>query len=272
MIGRVLIFSGVVFSCGYAWHRYTKFRDEEQRRQYDTSEAQRQQLEECIAGVWSEPRQLIADIQSGLAGPGEAASQSTAGRVVEVSLTPQAQRNAWEAAKYLATEGLTEDRDAAVKRVLAVTAPGCDWSQGYMPYAQDARFRDVWESAGTILDLAELSHKYAPRSATTGNGTLVNPGWIHHNPAPSADLQTGDYIEVMLDKFSPDPGDDSRYAEWAWVRIDQATADVVTGCITHEAPPGGQANSLRNTESHGFGPGSPLSVPRNSIHRVVHGR
>jgi len=273
LIGRVIFVSGVIFCCGYGWHRYTRYKESERQRTWDTSEAARRQLDECMDGVWSEPRQLIADIQSELTGPAEAAATSIAGRIAEVSLTPQAQRNAWEAAKYLATEGLTEDRDGAVKRVLEATAGGCDWSQGYLPYASDPRFRDVWESAGTLLDLGELSLKYGRRGATEGNGALVTPGWVHKNPAPTADLRSGDFIEVLVDKFSPSPEDDSRYAEWAWVRVDNALpGGDITGTVTHEAPPGAQANNLRNSESHGFGPGCPMAVPRHCVHRVVHGR
>ena len=273
MVGKVIFFSGVIFCCGYGWHRWTKHKSEERRRQWDDSEAKRRQLEECLEGVWSEPRQLIADIQQELAGPAEAAAVSSAGRVVEATLTPQAQRNAWQASKYLATEGRTEDRDAAVKVVMAATAPGCDWSRGYLPYAQEPRFRDVWESAGTILDLAELSLKYGRRSSTAGNGAVVTPGWVHKSPAPTADLKPGDFCEILVDKFSPSPDDDSRYAEWAWLRVDGIVeGDQINGTITYEAPPGGQSNSLRNTESHGFGPGVAVLVPRHCIHRVIHGR
>lgn len=273
MLGKVIVISGVIFCCGYGWHRYSKYRNEERRREWDHGEAATAALEKCMDGVWSEPRQLIADIRRDLTGPAEAAALSSAGRIVEVSLTPQAQRNAWEAAKYLATEGLTEDRDDAVKRVLAATAPECDWSHGYLPYVSDARFRDVWESAGKLLDLGELALKYGNRSSTEGNGALVTPGWVHKNPAPAADLQAGDFVEILVDRFSPAPNDNSRYAEWAWIRVDgTCEAHDVTGTITYEAPPGAQANSLRNTESHGFGPGTAVRVPKCCIHRVVHGR
>jgi hypothetical protein len=273
MLGKVIVISGVVFCCGYGWHRYKKSQTEEERQQRDNSDAERRKLEECLEGIWSEPRQLIADIEQNLTGPAEAAAQSSAGRIVEVTLTPQSQRNAWEASKHLATEGRTQDRDQGIKYVLAATAPGCDWSRGYMPYASDARFRDVWESAGKILDLAELSLKYGNRSSTEGNGALVTPGWVHNNPAPTADLQSGDFVEVLVDRFSPSPEDEGRYVEWAWIRVDGASSDSdVTGTISYEAPPGAQANTLRNTESHGYSPGSPVTVPRHCIHRVVHGR
>jgi hypothetical protein len=273
MIGKVIFVSGVIFCCGYGWHRWTKYKSDERRRQWDDSDAKRRQLEQCMEGVWSEPRQLIPDIQHELSGPAEAAAVSSAGRVAEATLTPQAQRNAWQASKYLAAEGLTENRDGAIKTVLAATAPGCDWSRGYLPYAHYPRFRDVWESAGVILDLAELSLKYGKRSSTAGNGALVTPGWVHKNPAPTADLKPGDFVEVLVDKFSPSPEDDSRYAEWAWVRVDGAgVGEDINGTITYEAPPGAQANSLRNTESHGFGPGTPILIQRRCIHRVIHGR
>lgn len=273
MIGKVIFFSGVLFCCGYGWHRYTRHQAAERRRRWDDSEARRKQLDESMEGIWSEPRQLIPDIQLELSGPAEAKATSTTGRLAETTLTPQAQRNAWEAAKYLSTEGMTEDRDGAVKRILSCSVPGCDWSQGYTPYAQDSRFRDVWESAGLLLDLAELALKYGCRSSTAGNGAMVSPGWVHTNPAPTADLKAGDFVEVLVDKFSPSPEDDSRYAEWAWVRVDSVPSGRdITGTITHEAPPGAQANNLRNTESHGYGPGTPVSVPRRCVHRVIHGR
>ena len=94
MIGRVIFVSGVIFCCGYGWHRYTRYKESERQRKWDTSEAARRQLDECMDGVWSEPRQLIADIQSELTGPAEAAATSIAGRMAEISLTPQTQKNA----------------------------------------------------------------------------------------------------------------------------------------------------------------------------------
>lgn len=273
MIGRVIIFSGVLFACGYGYHRYQKNRWRREHEAYMSDEQRRRQMEECMDGVWSEPRQLIPDITTDLSGPGEPAARTAAGRMLEVTLTPQAQRNAWAAATHLASEGTTENRDQAIRLMLQNSiAPGCDWSQGYVPYAHDPRFRDVYESAGAILDLAELSRKYGNKNPLADAGALIAPGWVHRTPAPSAEVNTGDYVEIMVDRFSTNPQDDSRYAEWAWVRVDSVDADEVNGVVTFEAPPGAQPNPLRNTESHGFAAGTPVSVPRRCIHRVVHGR
>ncbi len=273
MIRVVFIASGVVFACGYGYHRYQKH---QWKKKYDArqdDEVLKRQLDACMDGVWSEPRQLIADIQVELAGPGEAAAQTPAGRMTEVTLTPQAQRNAWAAAKYLAAEGATEERDAAVRLMLQNNvAPRCDWSSGYTPYAYDPRFRDVYESAAAIMDLAELTLKYGERNPTSDNGALVSPGWVHRNPSPSAEAQSGDYVEVLVSRFSKNPKDEDRYSEWAWVRVDSTDGEHVTGTVTFDTPPGAQANPLRNTESHGFGAGTPAKVPRRCIHRVVHGR
>ena len=273
MLGRVIIISSVVFACGYGWHRHSRNKERRRQQANQSDEQVRRQMEACMEGVWSEPRQLIADIQSSLSGPGEAAAQTAAGRVSEVSLTPQAQRNAWAAGVYLAAEGGTEDRDAAIRLMLQNNvAPLCDWLRGYEPYAHDPRFRDVYESTGAILDLAELSLKYGSRNPLSGNGALIAPGWVHKNPAPSADVRQGDYVEVMVDRFSGSPTDDCRYAEWAWVRVDSSEPESVTGTVTFEAPPGAEANPLRNAESHGFSSGVAVAVPRRCVHRVVHGR
>lgn len=273
MIGRVLIFSGVVFCCGYGWHRYQRRQWERRYHAEQNDEQRKRELDACMDGVWSEPRQLIADIRVGLSGPGEAAAETPAGRLVEVALTPQAQRNAWAAAQYLASEGATEDRDAAIRLILQNNvAPRCNWSAGYAPYVHDPRFRDVYESAGVVMDLAELSLKYGTATPIADKGALVAPGWVHKNPAPSAEARTGDYVEVLVSRYSQNPQDDDRYSEWAWVRVDSSDDDAVTGTVTFETPPGVQANPLRNTEGHGFGAGTPVTVPRRCIHRVVHGR
>lgn len=270
MLGQVLVISGVVFCCGYGWHRYQRNQWERRNAAWRDSAETRQRLDACMDGVWSEPRPLIADIDGELVGPAKVAAKTQAGRVMEVSLTPQAQRNAWISASYLAHEGATEDRESAIRLILQNNvAPGCDWSGGYAPYGHDARFRDVYESVGLVLDLAELSMKYGSEAS---GGALVAPGWVHKNPAPSADVRAGDYVEVMVDRFSDDPRDDCRYAEWAWIRVDSSQRDAVTGTVTFDAPPGAQANPLRNGESHGFIAGAPITVPRRCIHRVIHGR
>ena len=274
MSGRILIVSGVVFCCGFAWDRRQRGRDRDRRRASETDESTRRALEECLKDVWSEPRQLIADVQRETVGPAESAARPMDGRIAEVSLTPQAQRDAWASAKHMASEGMTEDRQQALRMLLQHNvAPLCDWSNGYAPYQHDPRFRDVYESTALILDLAELSLKYGDATPTDGNGAVVAPGWIHCQPAPSGVVRTGDNVEFMVDRFSASPDDGSRYAEWAWIRVDAAPGGAgVTGVVTYDAPPGAQANTLRNTESHGFGPGTPVTVPRRCIHRVVNGR
>jgi hypothetical protein len=271
MIGRIIVVSGVIFCCGFAWDRYRR----RARAPGDGVDpgAEARFLEECLLGVWSEPRQLIADVQRDLAGPAQEAARH-ADRLVEVALTPQAQRNAWAAARHLATEGTTEDRAMSVRIILQHhVAPRCDWTGGYAPYQQDPRFRDVYESVALLLDLAELSLKYGDREPVQENGALVSPGWVHSNPAPSGDLRNGDFVEVLVDRYSSSPEDAGRYGEWAWVRLDSVSMEeAVVGVVTYDAPPGAAPNTLRNTESHGFGPGTPVTVPRRCIHRVVHGR
>lgn len=269
---KVVLISGVVFGCGYAWHKWQRRRQQERDRYWESDSARRQDLDACMNGVWSEPRQLIADIVKELAGPAVPASETAAGRVLSVSLTPQAQRNAWASARYLANEGATEERDMAIRLALQNNvAPQCDWGRGVEAYAEDPRFRDVYESVGQILDLAELSGKYGAPQAVAEKGALLAPGWVHKNPAPSADVRAGDFVEVLVDRFSKDPTDDSRYAEWAWILVD-STDDDLRGTVTYSAPPGAQANALRNTESHGFASGTPIAVPRRCVHRVIHGR
>jgi hypothetical protein len=236
---------------------------------------QTRELEDCIKGVWSEPRQLIADVLTEISGPGDTAAQTSAGRVVEVPLTPQAQRNAWSIATYLAREGRTENREAAIRTMMGqLVAPACDWSQGWLPYQNDRRFRDAYEASGTMLDLAELSMKYAPRTTTDGGGGLICPGWVHQTAAPTKGVRPGDYIEVMVDEFSTDPNDDGRHAEWAWVKVQSLSKDTdrLAGEITLEAPPGGESSVLQHTASHGFQPGSSVVVPRDCVYRVIQGK
>lgn len=269
---KLFLICGAVFGGGYAWHRYQRRREQEAQDGWDDEAARRQQYDACMQGVWSEPRQLIADIVQQLHGPAKTAAETATGRLVSVSLTPQAQRNAWASAIYLANEGATEARDAAIRLALQNNvAPRCDWSRGHEEYAVDPRFRDVYESVGQILDLAELAGKYGSTAAVANKGALVATGWVHRNPAPSAEVRPGDFVEVMVDRFCDDPTDDSRYAEWAWVLID-SVGEVLHGTVTFAAPPGAQANALRNTESHGVGVGTPVAIPPRCVHRVIHGR
>jgi hypothetical protein len=236
---------------------------------------QSRELEECIKGVWSEPRGLIADVQWEIDGPGSTAALTSAGRQVEVPLTPQAQRDAWSIATYLASEGRTEDRESSIRTMLQqLVAPGCNWANGWQPYQADRRFRDVYEAAGTLLDLAELSLKYAPRGATDGAGALICPGWVHQTAAPTKGARPGDYVEVMVDEFSADPDDDGRYVEWAWVKIQSISKDEkqLAGEITLESPPGAQSAVLEHSGRHGFRPGSSLVVPRGCVYRVIQGK
>lgn len=274
MLGRVIIVSGVIFGCGYAMHRYTRRKQWESEEEARRAREQREALEECIKSVWSEPRALIADVEGELAGPAITAARTSAGRQAEVSLTPQAQRNAWSIAKYLASEGKTTNREVAIRTMMQqIVAPNCDWSQGWLPYRDDRRFRDVYEGAGLLLDFAELSGKYGARASTEGRGALVCPGWVHQAPAPTAGVRAGDFVEVMVDEYSDDPEDESRYAEWAWVRITSISPDkdMLAGVITLEAPPGAQSNVIANQERHGFAPGVSLVVSRSCVYRVVQG-
>lgn len=277
MLGRVIIVSGVIFGCGYAMHRYTRRKQWESEEEARRAREQRAALEECIKTVWSEPRALIADVQAELAGPASTAAHTSAGRQVEVPLTPQAQRNAWSIAKYLSSEGKTTNREVSIRMMMQeIVAPDCDWSQGWLPYRDDRRFRDVYEGAGLLLDLAELAGKYGVRVSTEGPGALVCPGWVHQAPAPTAGVRPGDFVEVMVDTHSVDPDDESRYAEWAWVRVtsisqEKDLKDVLAGVITLEAPPGAQSNVIANQDRHGFAPGVSLVVPRSCVYRVVQG-
>lgn len=271
-VGRVLFVSGVVFACGYGLHRYQRRKQWESERSAGDRERQARELEECMLGVWSEPRDLIADVRQGLHGPADQAAHAANGRMLEVSLTPTAQRDAWSIAKYLSKEGRTQDRESAIRTMLQqIVAPGCDWSNGWQPYRNDPRFRDVYESTGNLLDLAELALKYAPRSTTAGRGALVCPGWVHEKPAPTADVRPGDFVEVMVDEYSEDPEYDSRHAEWAWVRVESLPKDGenVAGHVSLEAPPADEPNILRNTTQHGFDEGTAVLVPRRCVFRVA---
>jgi hypothetical protein len=275
LIGRIIVTSAVIGTCGYMLHRYQRRKWWEGVHSQQRTAEHARELEECISGVWSEPRPLIADVQEGLDGPGETAAHSTNGRMVELPLTPQAQRNAWSIGTYLASEGRTENRESAIRTMLRqVVAPGCNWDQGWQPYKEDRRFRDVYEAVGAMLDLAELSSKYAPRSSTEGPGAMICPGWVHESPAPTAAVRTGDYVEILVDVFSGDPDEDTRFTEWAWVRVESVPkdGDVIGGTVTIEAPPGGQANVLAHSERHGFAPGTRVVVPRRCVFRVIQGK
>lgn len=275
---KVFFFGGIVVGCGYAWHRHQRRKAyDEARRRYEEEEYLRR-LQECLDGIWSEPRPLIADIGSVLEGPGETAAISGSGRLVEIPLTPQAQRDAWSAVTFLATEGRTEDRERTIRLVLGETvAPACDWTQGWLPYQADPRFRDVYESVGILLDLAELSGKYGQASAQlqqNPQGAMLSPGWVHEKPAPTVDIRPGDFVEVLVDEYSPDPGAESRSADWAWVLVESAPPQhsAVAGTLMLEAPPGQYPHLLRHSDMHGFVPGTRVVVPRASIFRVIKGR
>lgn len=276
MIGRVVFVSGVLIGCGYAWHRHQRNKEAERlQREYEEAERARR-LEECLLGIWSEPRPLIPDIETALSGPGQTAAVTVSGRMTELSLTPQAQRDAWSAATFAATEGRTKDRERTIRLILQESvAPGCDWSQGWLPYQADPRFRDVYEAVGKLLDLAELSLKYSPRSDRDENprGAMISPGWVHERPAPAVDIRPGDYVEVLLDQYSADPDAESKHADWAWVRVESAPSDhdSVAGTISLDAPPGAYPNVLRYSDQHGFQPGTRLVVPRGSVFDVIKG-
>lgn len=275
-VGRIFVVSGVLFGCGAFLH-YRKRQQERARAQaeYD-AQVRARAMEEAIAGVWSEPRPLIADIQHDLRGPGVTAATTPAtGRELELPLTPQAQRNAWSAASHLALEGQTKDRDHSIRQILqGSVVPKVDWSSGYAPYRNDTRFRDVYDATGDILDLAELSHKYAPGATDDSSGALVCPGWVHERPAPSADIRANDFVEVLVSEYSPDPSDDMRNAEWAWVKVDSVPrqGETVAGTITLDTPPGGVSNVLKHSSLHGFEAGTSIIVPRRCIFRVIKGR
>jgi len=274
-VGRVLIFSGVLFGAGWYWHSNQRRKLWERMNSTRRSADDARQLEECISGVWSEPRALIADVQTEIAGPADTAAQTSAGRMVELPLTPQGQRDAWSVAKHLSREGRTEDREAAIRTMMQqLVAPGCNWSNGWQPYQEDRRFRDVYEASGKLLDLAELSLKYAPRGSTEGAGAMICPGWVHKTSAPTKGVRPGDYIEVMVDEYSVDPDDDGGYAEWAWVKVQSISKDEteIGGEITMEAPPGAQSYVLEHTGRHGFSPGTTVVVPRTCVFRAIQGK
>ena len=272
--GRIIIVSGVIIACGYALDRYQR-RAAYARAAGQRSAAERAQaMETCMAGTWSEARPLIADVTSELAGPGETAARSENGRTVELWLTPEAQRRAWTMAKYMAAEGQTEDPVASTRAILQrAVAPGCDWSDGWRSYQEDPRFRQVYESVQRLLEIAELSLKYAlSPGGSAGKGALICPGWVHGAPAPSADLRPGDFVEVLLDAFSPDPENDGRFVEWAWVEINSVPSgggDAVAGTITMNAPAGEPQHTLRYGKHHGYEIGSSIVVPRRCIFRLA---
>ncbi len=275
-VGRILFVSGVVFGCGYALHRRRRQQERAEAEAHARAQARARAMEEAIAGVWSEPRPLIADVERSLRGPGQTAATIPAtGRRLEVPLTPQAQRDCWAAAEYLAMEGQTENREGTIRRILqGSVAPAVDWSDGFAPYRGDLRFRDVYEATGDLLDLAELSHKYGTGTEGKDKGGLVCPGWVHERGAPSADVRPNDYVEVLVSEYSPDPADDIAHAEWAWVKVAAVPKNdnAVAGAITLEAPPGGQSHVLKHSSLHGFEPGQNLVVPRSCIFAVVKGR
>lgn len=273
MIGKIFFFSIGCFGVGYWLHQRSTRAEWEAARAEQEAAERAASLARALDGVWSDSRPLIADVQNDLAGPGPSAATTSSGRMVEVPLTPRAQRNVWTHATHAAREGLAKDRQATVREILSAVAPACDWSGGWEPYEADGRFRDVYEACERMLDVAECSLKYAP-GASPDSPSLVCPGWVHERPAPCGDLRPGDWVEVMLDAYSVDPDDDSRNADWAWVRVDSVppTGSSVAGTVMLEAPPGEQPNVLAHSAAHKVNPGSQIVVPRGAIFRVVQGK
>lgn len=269
---RIVVVSGVIIACGYCLDRYQR-RGAAQRATDERSAADRAKaMEACMAGVWSEARPLIADITSDLSGPGETAARTENGRMLELSLTPQAQRRAWAMAKYMAAEGQTSDPEGATSLMLQrAVAPECNWSEGWKPYEDDPRFQQVYESVRRLLQVADYSNKYAlPPAGTAGKGAFICPGWVHQAPAPTADLRPGDYVEVLLDAFSPEPEEVGRFTEWAWVQVTSvpASGDAVAGTITLNAPAGEPQHNVRFGKHHGYEVGSSVVVPRRCVFRL----
>lgn len=272
MIWHVVVISGCVGAVGYWLHQRTLREQYEQARAQHEAAERAQRLARSLDGVWSEPRAIISDVRSDVVGPGKTAAQTSAGRMVDLPLTPQAQRTVWSSAAHAAREGIAKDRDRTVRQILQGMVPECDWTNGWEPYAEDDRFRDVYEACGRLLDVAECSFKYA----RSGDGpALICPGWVHEKPAPTGDLHPGDWVEVMLDDYTVDPNDEGMSADWAWVRVESVAPGPdapVAGTVSMDAPPGHQPNLIRNSAAHGVTPGSQIVVPRRAVFRVVQGK
>jgi hypothetical protein len=270
---KIIILGGVCFGVGYVLHEREK-RSRWERAQADRDHAERAaRIKSALDGVWSEPRPLIADLQSQIDGPGHmAATSDVTGRTLEVPLTPASQRAAWSAARHYALEGETADREATIARILQQSVvPSVEWNGGWQEIDHDRRFREVYECVGQILDIAECSCKYGPRHGEA-RGALVFPGWVHERPAPTADLRVGDFVEVMIDAYSDDPEDEGRTAEWAWVKVESIHDDkseAVAGRISMDPPTGQQPHVIAHTAKHGFRPADPIVVPRAAIFRVL---
>lgn len=272
MIGRFVIISACLSGVGLWLHRRTQRSEYERARAQHEAAARAERLARSLDGVWSEPRPVISDIRGEIVGPGKTAAQTNAGRMVDLPLTPQAQRTIWASAAHAAREGIAKDRDRTARQILQLVAPECDWTQGWQPYGEDPRFRDVYEACQRLIDIAECSFKYA----RSGDGpALICPGWVHEKPAPTGDLVAGDWVEVMLDDYTVDPSDEGTNADWAWVRIESAPPGAespVAGTVSMDAPPGQQPNLIRNSAAHGVQPGQHIVVPRRAIYRVVQGK
>jgi hypothetical protein len=269
MLGRIIFISGAVIGAGYLLDRHQRRREAEREAAAQDTEERRHQLNECMDGVWSEPRPLIPSVVGDLMSPGTEAAKHASGDLREVQLTPQAQHDAWVYARMLAEQGQTQDVQAATKTVLGSVVPGCDWTEGYAPYASDHRFVDVWESTLMLVHLAELSSKYAKVTQTPG--AMVSPGWVGVPPAPTGTVRVGDYLEVLVDQAQNDPTADERFVEWAWVRVDKIEGDHFVGTFTNVTPPGDQPHELAHRESHGIDYGTVVKVPPTFVHRVIHG-
>jgi len=269
-LGRILFISAGVFGVGYAWHSYVRNRDASERATRDAETERRAQMDQCIGAIYSEPRPLIEDIKVDLQGPGVEAATATTGRLVEIPLTPQAQRDVWKFARFLSEQGTTKQAPQVTMTILEkLVAPDCDWSDGFVPYQDDPRFRQVWEAVSDIVNIAELSNKYYPIQGTSG--ALVAPGWTYNRPAPAGDVRVGDYLEVMIDRESENVQDPGNFTEWAWVRVDKVGPDFFEGKVVNSAPPSEQPHPLTKSGSHGVTAGQKVLVPSRFIFNVVHG-
>jgi hypothetical protein len=271
--GRILIVSGVVIACGYAYDRYQR-RAASQRDSdlLNTSEA-RKLLERLTDGVWSEPRPLIEDIQVELVGPGQTHAGTGSGRVMEVSLTPRAQFALWRFVTLAADEGLTENIDEATAMALVMAIDmKYDVALRTPALVTEPHIAAIVDSTRKLIELAELSRKYGVKpGAAASKGALICPGWVHERSAPTHDVRPGDHVELLVDRYSPEPGDDGQFMEWAWGLVTSANpaADSIVVTVESGAPAGEAVHVLRFGEHHGYRPGASVTVPRRCVFRVI---
>lgn len=271
MIGRILLISGILGGVGFAYDRYQKRKYSEGQEGAQAAAERRKQMDDCMGPIWSEPRPLIEDVVKQLDGPGSVAATAETGRIMEVPLTPQAQADIWSFARYLSEHGQTEEVSATAVTILnKLVAPECDWTDGYSQFGDDPRFRQVWESVVELVNVAELSMKYHRVPETSG--ALVAPGWTHERPAPTGDVRSGDFLEVMVDRESGDIEDPGAFVEWAWVRVDEVGPKGFEGTVTSVAPPGDHPHSFKHAATHGVDIGRQVIVPARFVHRVIHGK